>query len=70
MVTAFVQTAAIPTRTEKTSADMTGMICGISSWKATAGSSRRPSAFVTIDRFGMIAYPAAMDMQAASTLDT
>ena len=55
MVFAFVHTAARPSSTENTNADMTGMICGMSSWNATAGSSRRPSGSVTMLRLGMMA---------------
>ena len=58
MVFALVQTAASPRSTETTRADMTGMIWGMSSWKATSGSSRRAFVSETIFRCGMIAYPA------------
>ena len=55
MAFAFVQDAAMPSSTENTSADMTGMIWGISSWKATGGSSFRPSESVTMFMLGMMA---------------
>ena len=65
----FVHTTARPTSIEKTSADITGMICGISSWKATAGSSRSPSGSVMMFRWGMMAKPAPVDMKAARMLE-
>ena len=52
--------------TDSTSALMTDMISGISSWNTISGSSFNPSTSDTMDRCGMIPYPAAMERSAAS----
>ena len=52
MVPALVHTAAKPMRTENTRALMTGMIWGMSSWKATPGSSFNPSMLEAMGRKG------------------
>ena len=67
IVSALVHAAPSPSMTDRTSALMTGMICGISSWNITSGSSLNPSISDTIDRWGIIPYPAAMDPRAART---
>lgn len=54
-VFARVQAAVRPSRMESTSALITLMICGISSWNTASGRSRRPSVTETMDRCGMIA---------------
>ena len=70
MVPALVHTAARPISTLNTRALITGMICGMSSWNATAGSSCSPSTLLAMLRCGMMPKPAPMDMKAASTLET
>ena len=54
-VLARVHAAVRPSRMDSTSALITLMICGISSWNTASGSSRRPSVTETMDRCGMIA---------------
>ena len=51
----LVQVMARPTISDSASALITFMSAGISSWKSTSGSSRRPSTCDTIDRCGMSA---------------
>ncbi len=57
-------------RTEKTRALITGMIWGMSSWKATPGSSFSPSMVEAMGRKGTRMYPATMDIRVASTVLT
>ena len=59
------QVAARPTITEKNSADMTGMICGIVSSNTTGGSSLRPSTSGLMFRKGKIVKPAPVAKNAA-----
>ena len=54
-VLARVQAAVRPSRMESTSALITLMICGMSSWNTASGSSRSPSVTETIDRCGIMA---------------
>ena len=54
-----------PTRTEKNSADMTGMICGIVSSNTTGGSSLSPSTSGLMFRNGRIVKPAPVAKNAA-----
>ena len=51
--------------TEKNSADMTGMICGIDSSKTTGGSAFSPSTSGLIFRCGRIVKPAPVAKNAA-----
>ena len=68
-VLARVHAAVRPSRIDSTSALITLMITGISSWKTASGSSRSPSAADTMDRCGISAYPAPIDSSAAKIED-
>ena len=70
IVFAFVHVAARPRSTENTSALITGIICGISNWNTAAGSAFKPSTSDTMDRFGIIAYPALIEKRAAPIEET
>ena len=70
IVFASVHVAASPIMSENTSALITDMICGISSWNTTSGSSFYPSTSEVIDICGIIIYPAAIENNAAPTEDT
>ena len=67
MALARVHVAARPTRTEKTSADITLIMGSISRLNSTVGSSRRLSAADWMDSAGIRTKPAPMDIRAAHT---
>ena len=67
---AWFQTAARPTVTEKKRAVITVITGGICSWKMTSGSSRSPSTFGLIERCGKIEKPAIVELKAAPIEET
>ena len=67
MVSALAQVAARPTSTENTRADMTLMMGSMARVNSSSGVSRSPSAADWMERLGIMAKPAPMDMRAAHT---
>ena len=67
---AFVHAAASPSKIDKTSALITGIICGMESSNTTSGSVFSLSAAELIERCGISAYPETVENSAAPNEET